>query len=1057
MGVSPVAGTAGRPEEPRVARGCEGGCGAAGEAAPVGDPCDPCPACKDGSCRCPKDVVTVGGKRSDDPPTKDPGVNGPEGDPKKRKRRKKHRDDAEPALLGRIGAAVHAALRAGATGPMPPLAGHLGPNPGAVLGSVGAFGSASPVGADRWSSDVPVTGSPDAGAVGVQLLRQVFPELARQLAAGQVAPDSTTTQEATLPRGSFLDDAGGRVVRSANALTPGAAGDPRVMSQSPVAAPSIPPPGGGPEESELHGRFAIVSFRGRGTGREVYSISLPARYRAAPGPSPVAGGGVQENEEARSVASDGLTGGPSSRGTPGVGQGIGGADSLAPYVRFGDLGAAPPRGEVPADSQSVSAVDLPGRDGTPAERRAEWERAANDFDDNARRLDAMAESNLALQEEAYAKQSALNKEAKELDAKAAAEESQGRTEYAKRDRKKADAKREAAVKEGKRGAELGEKAAKQKKDAAANAAAAKACRKHAGRLGLLQLLLLHTLLLNVFAKLSGSAPGGSAPAAPGGGEETPTPPDGSAPPAGGGGSPPAAPPDPCEEKCGKCGCKCPEGDKGKDGPPPDAGPDSPPPSGGGGDSPPGPPAPRPPKDPRETGLGGGMPKSGGATLPSVPGGTPPLPPAGGGGAPPAGAAPAPDAPPVGESAGTSIPSEAATSSTEPTWKPPPPRPRPNTFFHLGGLPPGWWEWFRAWVDFLLKFRDTLELVNLPPEVKVLVDAMAEAEAKDPYAIETSASVDDLPEDVLRFLWNRLRSYLFGLVPRGEWNPDLFQGADTGVPLPDPAANLGAEKPPPPPRPPEALSPEEAAGRAEDSGVAAPDVAGDLAPGDAAGIADEVWSLFWEDPHLALALGGLIPGLGDLLDLLDALLYFFEGDYEGAATSVASAAPVAGTVLGLLKIQQRLRALFAFARNRAKFPALRRLLEAIERQLVELGVLEKEERAASELSSVSRIAPEGGPRPSGRRTRSGGKHWFDSKVEGQLGKRGWTKADVDDALQNPSRTVETRDIRYVPDGGGRLDEPATGYYSQRGGYVVRNDRTGEIIQVSNRNKPGWKGP
>jgi len=177
----------------------------------------------------------------------------------------------------------------------------------------------------------------------------------------------------------------------------------------------------------------------------------------------------------------------------------------------------------------------------------------------------------------------------------------------------------------------------------------------------------------------------------------------------------------------------------------------------------------------------------------------------------------------------------------------------------------------------------------------------------------------------------------------------------------------------------------------------------------------VWSLFWEDPHLAFAIGGLIPGLGDLLDLLDALLYFFQGDYEGAATSVAAAAPVAGTVLGLLKIQRRLKALLAFARNRAKFPALRRLLEAIERQLVELGVLEKEERTATELSSVSRIAPQGGPRPSGkrRRTSSGGLS-IDSKIEGQMRKRGWTKSDIEKAVRDPARTEveEIGDVRKL---------------------------------------------
>ncbi|MFL5961693.1 MAG: colicin E5-related ribonuclease [Gaiellaceae bacterium] len=53
-------------------------------------------------------------------------------------------------------------------------------------------------------------------------------------------------------------------------------------------------------------------------------------------------------------------------------------------------------------------------------------------------------------------------------------------------------------------------------------------------------------------------------------------------------------------------------------------------------------------------------------------------------------------------------------------------------------------------------------------------------------------------------------------------------------------------------------------------------------------------------------------------------------------------------------------------------------------------------------------------------------------------------------------VTYRDTRYLP-GGGRMDDPATVYYSRRGGYVVRNNRTGDIVQVSKRTDPGWTAP
>lgn len=42
----------------------------------------------------------------------------------------------------------------------------------------------------------------------------------------------------------------------------------------------------------------------------------------------------------------------------------------------------------------------------------------------------------------------------------------------------------------------------------------------------------------------------------------------------------------------------------------------------------------------------------------------------------------------------------------------------------------------------------------------------------------------------------------------------------------------------------------------------------------------------------------------------------------------------------------------------------------------------------------------------------------------------------------------------PDGT-KNDDPATMYFDKDGNYVVRNDRTGDIVQVSNKNDPTWK--
>jgi filamentous hemagglutinin len=80
----------------------------------------------------------------------------------------------------------------------------------------------------------------------------------------------------------------------------------------------------------------------------------------------------------------------------------------------------------------------------------------------------------------------------------------------------------------------------------------------------------------------------------------------------------------------------------------------------------------------------------------------------------------------------------------------------------------------------------------------------------------------------------------------------------------------------------------------------------------------------------------------------------------------------------------------------------------------------------------------------------------AKIRKQMATRGWTLTDIEEALSRPARTVRTRDRRYLPDGA-RMDDPGTVYFRQDGHYVVRNDRTGDIVQISNRHDPAWKSP
>ncbi len=82
--------------------------------------------------------------------------------------------------------------------------------------------------------------------------------------------------------------------------------------------------------------------------------------------------------------------------------------------------------------------------------------------------------------------------------------------------------------------------------------------------------------------------------------------------------------------------------------------------------------------------------------------------------------------------------------------------------------------------------------------------------------------------------------------------------------------------------------------------------------------------------------------------------------------------------------------------------------------------------------------------------------YGKKIEKQLGKRGWTKGQVEGTISNPHRTVSTRDTRNLP-GGGKMNDPATAYVNKDGSYVIRNDRTGDIVQVSSRKDTNWKPP
>ncbi|WP_202806090.1 colicin E5-related ribonuclease, partial [Snodgrassella communis] len=83
--------------------------------------------------------------------------------------------------------------------------------------------------------------------------------------------------------------------------------------------------------------------------------------------------------------------------------------------------------------------------------------------------------------------------------------------------------------------------------------------------------------------------------------------------------------------------------------------------------------------------------------------------------------------------------------------------------------------------------------------------------------------------------------------------------------------------------------------------------------------------------------------------------------------------------------------------------------------------------------------------------------LEQKIQKQMQSRGWTSESINDVITNPNKKISTTDTRFDPTTGTRLNDPATAYIAKDGSYVVKNDRTGTIVQISNKNDRNWKAP
>ncbi|MEF2964205.1 colicin E5-related ribonuclease [Paenibacillus sp. M1] len=72
--------------------------------------------------------------------------------------------------------------------------------------------------------------------------------------------------------------------------------------------------------------------------------------------------------------------------------------------------------------------------------------------------------------------------------------------------------------------------------------------------------------------------------------------------------------------------------------------------------------------------------------------------------------------------------------------------------------------------------------------------------------------------------------------------------------------------------------------------------------------------------------------------------------------------------------------------------------------------------------------------------------IDKKIAGQMERRGWTEDSIEDTVNEPHETSEATNKAN--------GEDATAYFNEDGSYVVVENNSEKVIQVSNKNDPLW---
>jgi hypothetical protein len=87
-----------------------------------------------------------------------------------------------------------------------------------------------------------------------------------------------------------------------------------------------------------------------------------------------------------------------------------------------------------------------------------------------------------------------------------------------------------------------------------------------------------------------------------------------------------------------------------------------------------------------------------------------------------------------------------------------------------------------------------------------------------------------------------------------------------------------------------------------------------------------------------------------------------------------------------------------------------------------------------------------PNPSPNNQNQNAKNKLSQKIQKQMAKRGWTEQSIDQTTSQPVHTSPSQNMA--------TGNSATAYFNADGSYVVVDDVTNEVTQISDRTDPNW---